>query len=230
MGRRGQGCPGHGPECVDIARQNRRFLYRAVRYLVQEAGISQFLDMGCGLPTDNNVHEVAQAFDPSARVVYVDIDPIVLAHGRALLADNDATTVITADMRTPEAVVDHPATRNLIDSSQPVAVLYLSVGHGTQEQLDLVLRDEADGARCGGGERGDAGAVHLVTSLATCTSSWKTTTGPYGASEGSARRDQRGAHVRRTVGSGVMRRAMAPVITTATLGSPAPRMIVRRTG
>lgn len=125
------------PECVDIARQNRRFLYRAVRYLVQEAGISQFIDMGCGLPTDNNVHEVAQALDPSARVVYVDIDPIVLAHGRALLADNDATTVITADMRTPEAVVDHPATRNLIDFSEPVAVLYLSVGHHLQDDDEV---------------------------------------------------------------------------------------------
>ncbi|MFC7339931.1 SAM-dependent methyltransferase [Saccharopolyspora griseoalba] len=87
------------PECVDIARKNRRFLYRAVRYLVQQAGISQFIDMGCGLPTGNNVYEVAQHFDPAARVVYVDIDPIVLAHGRALLADNDATAVITADMR-----------------------------------------------------------------------------------------------------------------------------------
>jgi hypothetical protein len=117
------------PECVDIARQNRLFLYRAVRYLVQETGISQFIDLGCGLPTDDNVHQVAQRFDPKARVVYVDIDPIVLSHGRALLADCNATVAITADMRDPEAILEHPDTRRLIDFSQPVAVLFLSVGH-----------------------------------------------------------------------------------------------------
>ncbi|MBH0776466.1 SAM-dependent methyltransferase [Nocardia bovistercoris] len=117
------------PECVDIARQNRQFLYRAVRYLVQEAGIRQFLDLGCGLPTDNNVHQVAQQFDPDARVVYVDIDPIVLAHGRALLADQQSTTVITADMRDPEPLLTDPDVVRLIDFSEPVAVLFLSVGH-----------------------------------------------------------------------------------------------------
>lgn len=117
------------PECVDIARQNRRFLYRAVRYLVRDAGIDQFIDMGCGLPTNNNVHQVAQRFNPDARVVYVDIDPIVLAHGRALLADNDATVVITADMRTPDAILEHADTRRLIDFSRPLAVLFMSVGH-----------------------------------------------------------------------------------------------------
>ncbi|WP_405162851.1 SAM-dependent methyltransferase [Nocardia sp. NBC_01499] len=121
---------GRFPECVDIARQNRQFLYRAVRYLVEEAGISQFLDMGCGLPTDNNVHQVAQRFNPDARVVYVDIDPIVLAHGRALLADYRAsTTVVTADMRTPELILADPDVGHLIDFTEPVAVLFLSVGH-----------------------------------------------------------------------------------------------------
>ncbi|UYQ63377.1 SAM-dependent methyltransferase [Streptomyces peucetius] len=117
------------PECVDIARQNRQFLFRAVRHLAQEMGIRQFLDMGCGLPTDNNVHQVAQRFAPDARVVYVDIDPIVLAHGHALLADNATTTVITADMRDQRSVMDHPDVRRLIDFREPVAVLFLSVGH-----------------------------------------------------------------------------------------------------
>ncbi|WP_034270257.1 SAM-dependent methyltransferase [Haloechinothrix halophila] len=121
------------PGCVDIARQNRQFLYRAVRYLVRDVGITQFIDMGCGLPTDNNVHEVAQRCDPDARVVYVDIDPIVLAHGRALLANNAATAVITADMREPEAILEHQDTRRLIDFSEPVAVLFLSVGHHLQD-------------------------------------------------------------------------------------------------
>ncbi|MPY79094.1 MAG: hypothetical protein GEV04_11495 [Actinophytocola sp.] len=121
------------PGCVDIARQNRQFLYRAVRYLVRDAGITQFIDMGCGLPTDNNVHQVAQQFNPETRVVYVDIDPIVLAHGRALLAKDSATTVITADMREPETILEHPDTRRLIDFSEPVAVLFLSVGHHLQD-------------------------------------------------------------------------------------------------
>lgn len=125
------------PQCVDIARQNRQFLYRAVRYLVQEAGIDQFIDLGCGLPTGNNVHQVAQSFDPSARVVYVDIDPIVLAQGRALLADDDGVTVITADMREPDAILDHPDTHELIDFSRPVAVLFLSVGHHLKDDDEV---------------------------------------------------------------------------------------------
>lgn len=121
---------GRFPECVDIARQNRQFLYRAVRYLVEEAGIDQFLDMGCGLPTDNNVHQVAQRFNPDARVAYVDVDPIVLAHGRALLAESQVrTTVVTADMRQPETVLADPEVQRLLDFSEPIAVLFLSVGH-----------------------------------------------------------------------------------------------------
>ncbi len=117
------------PECVDIARQNREFLFRVVRHLTREEGIRQFIDMGCGLPTDDNVHQVAQRFASDARVVYVDIDPIVLAHGRALLADDSSTTVITGDMRDQEAVLAHPDVVRLIDFGQPVAVLFLSVGH-----------------------------------------------------------------------------------------------------
>lgn len=117
------------PECVDIARANRQFLYRAVRYLAEDVGIRQFIDMGCGLPTDNNVHQVAQEFAPDARVVYVDIDPIVLVHGRALLAADAATTVITADMRDQQAILADPELVRLIDFSQPLAVLFLSVVH-----------------------------------------------------------------------------------------------------
>ncbi|MFH8610771.1 SAM-dependent methyltransferase [Streptomyces sp. NPDC018029] len=117
------------PEVVDIARQNREWLFRVVRYLTREAGIRQFIDMGCGLPTDDNVHQVAQRFAPDARVVYVDSDPIVLAHGRALLADDSSTTVIMGDMRDQEAILEHPDVRRLIDFDEPVAVLFLSVGH-----------------------------------------------------------------------------------------------------
>ena len=139
------------PECVDIARQNRQFLFRAVRYLTQEAGIRQILDMGCGLPTDNNVHQVAQRFAPDARVVYVDIDPIVLAHGRALLADDESTTVITADMRDQQSVLDHPEVRRLIDFREPVAVLFLSVVHHLVDADDprRILRTVIDRAAPG---------------------------------------------------------------------------------
>lgn len=139
------------PECVDIARQNRLFLYRAVRYLAQEAGIRQFIDMGCGLPTDNNVHQVAQRFAPDARVVYVDIDPIVLAHGRALLADDRSTTVIGADMRDQDAVLQHPDVARLIDFGQPVAVLFLSVVHHLTDADDphRILRTIVDRAAPG---------------------------------------------------------------------------------
>jgi S-adenosyl methyltransferase len=124
------------PSCLDIGRQNRLFLYRAVRYLTEEVGIRQFIDMGCGLPTDNNVHQVAGQFTDEARVVYVDIDPIVLAHARVLLADDSSTVVITADMRDYEAILSHPDVKRLIDFDEPIAVLFLSVGHHLLDDFD----------------------------------------------------------------------------------------------
>lgn len=111
------------PETPLLAKANRSFIRRAVQYLVAEAGIRQFIDIGSGLPTAGNVHEIAQEIDPTVRVVYVDKDPIVLAHGRALLATNDNTTVITADLRDPDSIFEHPETRRLIDESEPFAVL-----------------------------------------------------------------------------------------------------------
>lgn len=136
------------PEAIDITRQNRLFLYRAVRHLAAEAGIRQFLDMGCGLPTDNNVHQVARGFAPDARVVYVDIDPIVLAHARALLAGDGSTVVITADFRDQETLLDHPDVRRLIDFDEPLAVLFLSVGHHLVDADDphRILRTVMDRA------------------------------------------------------------------------------------
>lgn len=136
------------PEFIDLARQNRQFLYRAVRYLAQEAGIRQFLDMGCGLPTNDNVHQVARRFAPDANVVYVDIDPIVLVHARALLAGDGSTAVITADMVDQEAILAHPDVARLIDFSEPLAVLFLSVGHHLVDEDDprSVLRAVIDRA------------------------------------------------------------------------------------
>ncbi|WP_280455371.1 SAM-dependent methyltransferase [Nocardia brasiliensis] len=108
--------------------ENRRFLGRVVEYLSNECGIRQFLDVGSGLPTVRNTHEIALEANPDARVVYVDIDPIVAAHGQALLRSG-TTRVITADMRDPASILDHPTTREMIDFRQPVAVLFIAVFH-----------------------------------------------------------------------------------------------------
>ena len=115
------------PEGRRVARENRSFLRRVVRHLAVEAGIRQFIDLGTGLPTQGNVHEVAQAVAPEARVVYVDNDPIVLAHGEALLVRDGNTAFVQADMRRPEEILAHPRLNHLIDFSRPVAVLFVSV-------------------------------------------------------------------------------------------------------
>jgi hypothetical protein len=117
------------PSTRALALNNRRFLQRVVRTLTQDYGIRQFLDHGSGLPTQDNVHQVAQRIDPTAHVVYVDNDPMVLVHGRALLEQDERTTVIHADMRETEAIFSHPDTERLIDFSQPAAVLFNSVFH-----------------------------------------------------------------------------------------------------
>ena len=119
------------PAMPTIARENRGFLGRAVRYLAEEAGISQFLDLGSGLPSLGNVHEVAQAANPAARVVYVDNDPIVLAHGRALLTSSPEgrCAYIQADIRDPEYILSHPTTRETLDLGAPVALILVAVMH-----------------------------------------------------------------------------------------------------
>ena len=113
------------------AQQNRAFVGRAVRYLAVEAGIDQFLDLGAGLPTGRNVHEVAQVVNPAARVVYVDSDPIVLAHARALLTSSPqgSCAYIDADVREPEKILAHPAVRETLDLDRPVAVVLAAVLH-----------------------------------------------------------------------------------------------------
>lgn len=119
-----------------LAVNNRRYLQRAVRVLAEQYGVTQFLDHGSGLPTQDNVHQIAQQVHPGARVVYIDNDPIVLAHGRALLADNATTTVITADMRDTDTVMAHSDVVKLIDFSQPVAALFVSVLHCVPDSDD----------------------------------------------------------------------------------------------
>ncbi|WP_169985542.1 SAM-dependent methyltransferase [Microbispora sp. H10836] len=124
------------PDAPAAGRANRAFLRRVVHYLAAEAGIRQFLDIGSGLPTQGNVHEVAQEVAPEARVVYVDNDPIVLAHGRALLATNGSTTVVEADIRDPESILNHPSVGALIDFDQPVALLLFAILHHVNEHED----------------------------------------------------------------------------------------------
>ena len=116
------------PEIRQLARENRAFLRRAVRYMARQ-GIRQFLDIGSGLPTAGNTHEVARQVVADARVVYIDNDPMVLAHGSALLATDDNTAVGTADMRRPEEVLGHAETTRLIDFTQPVGVLLIAMIH-----------------------------------------------------------------------------------------------------
>jgi SAM-dependent methyltransferase len=116
------------PEIGDVGRYNRAILGRGVRYMAEQ-GIRQFLDLGSGLPTVQNTHQVAQEHSPEARVVYVDKDPIVLAHGRALLVENERTTVVTADLRDPDAVLNNPDVRALIDFDQPVGLMLVGVVH-----------------------------------------------------------------------------------------------------
>ncbi|TDD85493.1 hypothetical protein E1293_11005 [Actinomadura darangshiensis] len=112
----------------DICIANRRFLGRAVRLAAQN-GIRQFLDLGTGLPTQENVHEVAKRVAPDSRVVYVDYDPVVLAHARALRAIDDTTTVVQEDVRRPEKILENPDVLRLIDFSEPVAVLFVAILH-----------------------------------------------------------------------------------------------------
>jgi O-methyltransferase involved in polyketide biosynthesis len=116
------------PWVISGARGNRAFLGRAVRYLAR-AGVRQFVDVGSGLPSSGNVHEVAQAVDAGCRVVYVDHDPIVLVHARALLANDRRTIAVSGDARDPAGIFADPAVRAHLDLSQPVAVLFVAVLH-----------------------------------------------------------------------------------------------------
>jgi len=116
------------------ARANRAFLGRAVRTLA-DSGVRQFLDLGSGIPTAGNVHEIAQAKAPDARVAYVDIDPVAVSESQELLRGNANAVALLADLRDPAAVLDHPAVRKLLDLNRPVGVLLVSVLH-------FVLEDE----------------------------------------------------------------------------------------
>lgn len=131
------------PQARLLTRANRAFLRRATRYLAAEAGVRQFMDIGSGIPTQGNVHEIVQEVDPRARVVYVDHDPVAVAHSTAILAGDRSATVIQADLRDPDAILRHPTTQQMIDFSRPVALLLVAVLHfipDEQRPQDIVAR------------------------------------------------------------------------------------------
>lgn len=130
----------HIPGLRESAWENRKVLVRGVRHLAGTLGMDQFLDLGSGLPTVQNTHEVAQAHNPNARVVYVDIDPMVLAHGRAILATNGRTSVFTGDVRDPESILGHTAVTDQLDFSRPAVVMLVGMLHYlSPEVVDTVV-------------------------------------------------------------------------------------------
>jgi hypothetical protein len=138
------------PDIVEVARSTRAFLNRAVRYLAGEAEIRQFLDIGTGLPSADNTHEVAQRVAPKSRVVYVDNDPVVLAHARALLTSTQGVTAyVDADLHDPDAILD--ATARTLDFSQPIALMLLGIlGHiGDDDEARSIVKRHLDGLASG---------------------------------------------------------------------------------
>ncbi|MEH0983933.1 SAM-dependent methyltransferase [Micromonospora sp. CPCC 205556] len=167
------------PDAPLMAQANRAFLRRVVQFLV-DSGVRQFLDIGSGIPTVGNVHEIAHRIAPDARVVYVDVDPVAVAHSREILGDNPGATVIQEDLRRPAAILAHPEVTRLIDFSQPVAVMIVAVLHfipdsdRPEEILRtlraalapgsyLVLSQASDESRGHTGERAEAERVYRRT-------------------------------------------------------------------
>jgi SAM-dependent methyltransferase len=123
------------PDAKVQARINRAFLHRAVRFVLDE-GVRQFLDIGSGIPTVGNVHEIAQKVDPEARVAYVDIDPVAVAHSQQILAGNPYAAAIREDFAEPRAILDHPDVRDLVDFDKPVALLLVALLHAVRDDRD----------------------------------------------------------------------------------------------
>ena len=115
------------PQVREATWLNRSALIRGIQYMVRRGGIDQILDIGCGLPTEQNTHEAAQEINPATRVVYVDNDPMVLSHGRALLADNRTTTVVTADLRDPLGILANPEVQAHLDFDRPIGLVIVGM-------------------------------------------------------------------------------------------------------
>jgi hypothetical protein len=131
------------PEAPLLAQSLRKWLIRVVRYLSGTVGLDQFLDCGSGLPTSENTHQVAQRMNSEATVVYVDNDPVVIAHGRALLADNEQTHFVPTDLRRPEELFAHPVVQRYLDLNRPLALIQCSTIHHIEDHenpKDLMAR------------------------------------------------------------------------------------------
>ncbi|MGI8307169.1 SAM-dependent methyltransferase [Saccharopolyspora hattusasensis] len=139
------------PEAPALAVAGRRFLSRAVTYLADEAGIDQFLDLGCGLPTADNTHQIAQRCNRQARVVYVDNDPSVAAHARVMLTDDPDVDFAVADLRDPAAVLNHPTVQAALDFTRPIALLQAGTLHhlDDDEQPAEIMRTYIDALTAG---------------------------------------------------------------------------------
>jgi len=139
------------PTLTAAIRANRAFLGRVVRHLVADRGITQFLDLGSGVPTVGNVHEVAKEANPDVRVVYVDIDPVAVAHARHLLAGVKGVEAVLADLRKPRTVLTHPLVPETLDLDQPIALLFNAVLHFINDDEDpaRILRSYIDAAAPG---------------------------------------------------------------------------------
>jgi hypothetical protein len=123
------------PNMREEVRANRAFLGRAVRFMAG-SGIRQFLDIGSGIPTEGNVHEIAQRAAPGSRVVYVDVDPVAVAHSRVILTGNEHAAIVEADLREPDKILVHPGVQSLIDFSRPVGLLVSAVLHFLSDEDD----------------------------------------------------------------------------------------------
>jgi hypothetical protein len=167
------------PDLPEIMQANRGFLRRSVEYLAG-AGVRKFLDLGSGIPTVGNVHEVAQRVAPDARVVYVDNDPVAVEHSRAILTGDDRTAVVQADLRDPDSVLADPVVRDLLDSDGPTAVLMVAVLHFIPDDVDPVglvarFRDAVPPgsylalSHATAGERADRAAEHRSLYQRTAT-------------------------------------------------------------
>ena len=132
------------PEIGRIALDNRAFLIRAARFVATQTPVTQFLACGSGLPTAENTHQVVQRLRPEARVVYVDNDPTVVAHGRALLEDNDNTRFLDADLRDPGAVLDDPTVQEFLDLDRPVALFQVATLHHVAERTAEIMAGYLD--------------------------------------------------------------------------------------
>lgn len=140
------------PEAQDLAVENRGFLIRACRFIATQTDITQYLDCGSGLPTAENIHQVVQRIAPDSRVVYIDNDPVVIAHGRVLLQENDQTHFVAADIFKPTDVLENELIRKYVDFTEPLAFLQLGTLHhfdGTRERPAGIMREYIDGLPSG---------------------------------------------------------------------------------